>query len=126
MVSIKEIIHRSSREAPKDAPVQMQVVRKIMEDIFGGTWGVIVIEKPSLVSDQVHWTIPDTRHEGQRAFCLHVHDGWQYNIFKVGNEDTNSRVTIEQILSKQQLARPSKHLPQRLTPEQFEKIHPSS
>uniref|UniRef100_A0A914UUD7 Uncharacterized protein n=1 Tax=Plectus sambesii TaxID=2011161 RepID=A0A914UUD7_9BILA len=120
--TIQDIIHQAANESPNDAPIQMQIVRKIMEDIFGGTWGVLVVEKPSLVSYQVHWTIPDFRHDGQRAFCLHVHNGWQYNVFKVGDEDAQSRITVEQILDKQkQRLKRAKHLPERLTPEEYEK-----
>uniref|UniRef100_A0AC35TJL6 Dynein light chain n=1 Tax=Rhabditophanes sp. KR3021 TaxID=114890 RepID=A0AC35TJL6_9BILA len=99
MPAVKAIISRAEEVASGDPALQMQVIRKIMEDIYGGTWGVLVIKDPSFVSDQIHWTIPDFKHlDNSPAFCLHVHKSWQYNVFKTGNVDTDSRITVEQVI----------------------------
>lgn len=72
-----------------------------MEDIYGGTWGVLIVKGTDLVSIQVHWTIPDHKHEdGSPAFCLHVEQEWQYNVFKTGNVDTENRLTVEGIVRR--------------------------
>uniref|UniRef100_A0A1I8A9T3 ULP_PROTEASE domain-containing protein n=1 Tax=Steinernema glaseri TaxID=37863 RepID=A0A1I8A9T3_9BILA len=72
-----------------------------MEDIYGGTWGVLIIKDPSLVSNDIHWTIPDHKHrDGSSAFCLSVTNNWQYNIFKTGSVDTLNRFTVEEVVSR--------------------------
>uniref|UniRef100_A0AC34RPD7 Uncharacterized protein n=1 Tax=Panagrolaimus sp. JU765 TaxID=591449 RepID=A0AC34RPD7_9BILA len=90
-----------------------------MEDIYGGTWGVLIIKEPHLVSTSVHWTIPDHKHkDGSPAFCLHVEKGWQYNIFKTGNVDTDNRLTVEAIVRR---LREGKQRPEKLTIEEFDR-----
>jgi hypothetical protein len=72
-----------------------------MEDLYGGTWGVLIVKDPALVSTEVHWTIPDHKHiDGSAAFCLHVHQSWQYNVFKTGNVDTENRLTVDDLVSQ--------------------------
>ena len=72
-----------------------------MEDIYGGTWGVVIIKDPSLISSSIHWTIPDHKHrDGTPAFCLHMEKGWQYNVFKTGNVDTENRMTVENVIKR--------------------------
>uniref|UniRef100_A0A183C087 DUF2528 family protein n=1 Tax=Globodera pallida TaxID=36090 RepID=A0A183C087_GLOPA len=94
---IKHIIVRTTEfVSNEDAPLQMQVIRRIMEDIYGGNWGVLIIKEPELISTVIHWTFPDHRHrDGSAAFCLHVERGWQYNVFKTGDIDTDDRLTVE-------------------------------
>ena len=72
-----------------------------MEDIFGGAWGVLIIKQPELISTAVHWTFPDHRHkDGSPAFCLHMEASWQYNVFKTGDQDTEERMSVEQVLEE--------------------------
>lgn len=72
-----------------------------MEDIYGGSWGVLIIQKADIVSSTVHWTIPDHRsNNGSPAFCLFTKNKWQYNVFKTGNADTVNRVSIEEALKR--------------------------
>lgn len=72
-----------------------------MEDIYGGTWGVLIVKDTELVSSSVHWTIPDHKHvDGSPAFCLHVEKNWQYNVFKTGNIDTQNRLTVDEVIKK--------------------------
>lgn len=100
---VRQIIGKAAEMTVKanDAPLQMQIVRRIMEDIYGGTWGVLIIKDPELISTAVHWTFPDHRHrDGSAAFCLHVENGWQYNVFKTGDHDTDDRLTVEQVLEQ--------------------------
>uniref|UniRef100_A0A914HYN5 Uncharacterized protein n=1 Tax=Globodera rostochiensis TaxID=31243 RepID=A0A914HYN5_GLORO len=94
---IKHIIVRTTEFVSNDdAPLQMQIIRRIMEDIYGGNWGVLIIKEPELISSVIHWTFPDHRHrDGSAAFCLHVERGWQYNVFKTGDIDTEDRLTVE-------------------------------
>uniref|UniRef100_A0A183CPQ7 Inner membrane protein n=1 Tax=Globodera pallida TaxID=36090 RepID=A0A183CPQ7_GLOPA len=94
---IKHIIVRTTEfVSNEDAPLQMQIIRRIMEDIYGGNWGVLIIKEPELISTVIHWTFPDHRHrDGSAAFCLHVERGWQYNVFKTGDIDTDDRLTVE-------------------------------
>ncbi|TKR87895.1 hypothetical protein L596_012225 [Steinernema carpocapsae] len=101
MVPVKSIIQKAVDAVGRDPSMQMQMIRRIMEDIYGGTWGVLIIRDPHLVSDEIHWTIPDHKHkDGSSAFCLHVAHNWQYNIFKTGNVDTLNRFTVEEVVSK--------------------------
>ena len=89
------------------------MIRRIHEDLFGGSWGVLIVKDASLVSTSVHWTIPDHRLEdGSPAFCLHVNAGWQYNVFRTGSVDNANRVTVEQLV---------KQRPQRLSVNAFDK-----
>jgi hypothetical protein len=37
------------------------MIRKIMEEKYGGTWGVIVVTDTELISNNVHWTIPELK-----------------------------------------------------------------
>ncbi|KAF7633863.1 hypothetical protein Mgra_00006722 [Meloidogyne graminicola] len=84
-----------------DAASQMQLIRRIMEDIYGGSWGVLIIKGINLISKSVHWTIPDHKHkDGTEAFCLYTENGIQYNIFKTGDKDTENRITLEQAMAK--------------------------
>lgn len=48
-IPIRSVIQRAA-ETTKDAVTQMQMIRRILEDIYGGTWGVLVIRDPALVS----------------------------------------------------------------------------
>uniref|UniRef100_A0AC34FDG1 Uncharacterized protein n=1 Tax=Panagrolaimus sp. ES5 TaxID=591445 RepID=A0AC34FDG1_9BILA len=101
MRTVKPIIERAIESAGLEAPLQMQIIRRIMEDLYGGSWGVLIIKNPQLVSTSVHWTIPDHKHEdGSTAFCLYVKNGWQYNVFKTGNVDTENRLTVEDVVQK--------------------------
>ncbi|KAL3118374.1 hypothetical protein niasHT_001010 [Heterodera trifolii] len=102
MTVIKHIIIRTNEIVSKDdAPLQMQVIRRIMEDIYGGSWGVLIIKEPDLISTVIHWTFPDHRHrDGSAAFCLHVENGWQYNVFKTGDIDTEDRLTVEKVMEQ--------------------------
>ncbi|KAK6039660.1 hypothetical protein COOONC_22835 [Cooperia oncophora] len=102
MAPIHSIIERATNATP-DPATQMQaiIIRRIVEDIFGGSWGVLIIRNPSLVSNDVHWTIPDHNNsDGSPAFCLVVVKGWQYNVFKTGNNDDQNRVTVESIVKR--------------------------
>ncbi|ULT88722.1 hypothetical protein L3Y34_007726 [Caenorhabditis briggsae] len=85
---IRSVIQRAA-ETTKDAVTQMQMIRRILEDIYGGTWGVLVIRNPALVSK-----------DGSPAFCLAVVNKWQYNVFKTGQDDSPHRVTIENIIQR--------------------------
>ncbi|CAI5451178.1 unnamed protein product [Caenorhabditis angaria] len=97
---IRAVIQRAA-ETTEDAVTQMQMIRRILEDIYGGTWGVLVIRNPSLVSKEVHWTFPDhTNEDGSAAFCLAVVNKWQYNVFRTGQIDSPQRVTIESMIQK--------------------------
>ncbi|CAO4379137.1 unnamed protein product [Caenorhabditis nigoni] len=97
---IRSVIQRAA-ETTKDAVTQMQMIRRILEDIYGGTWGVLVIRDPALVSKEVHWTFPDHNNsDGSPAFCLAVVNKWQYNVFKTGQDDSPHRVTIENIIQR--------------------------
>ncbi|CAI2354871.1 unnamed protein product [Caenorhabditis sp. 36 PRJEB53466] len=78
-----------------------KMIRRILEDIYGGTWGVLVIRNPALVSKEVHWTFPDHNNsDGSPAFCLAVINQWQYNVFKTGHVDSPQRVTIDNIIQR--------------------------
>uniref|UniRef100_A0A915D5A9 Uncharacterized protein n=1 Tax=Ditylenchus dipsaci TaxID=166011 RepID=A0A915D5A9_9BILA len=75
MVTIKAIIERAVEVSSggADAALQMQVIRRIMEDVYGGNWGVLIIKNSELISSSVHWTIPDHHNsDGSPAFCLHT------------------------------------------------------
>jgi hypothetical protein len=116
MPTIKQIIERAMEVAEEDAPLQMQapiiifsllyikfkLIRKILEDIYGGTWGVLIVKNTDLVSTSVHWTIPDHKHtDGSPAFCLYAgKKNWQYNVFKTGNQDTHNRLTVEEVINR--------------------------
>ncbi|PAV83914.1 hypothetical protein WR25_05279 [Diploscapter pachys] len=76
------------------------MIRRILEDIYGGTWGVLIIKNPNLISQEVHWTIPDhVNTDGSPAFCLVVVNRWQFNVFKTGPQDRVDRVTVEDIIN---------------------------
>uniref|UniRef100_A0A914E079 DUF1801 domain-containing protein n=1 Tax=Acrobeloides nanus TaxID=290746 RepID=A0A914E079_9BILA len=112
MPTIKQIIERAIEVAEEDAPLQMQLIRKILEDIYGGTWGVLIVKNTDLVSTSVHWTIPDHKHtDGSPAFCLYAgKKNWQYNVFKTGNQDTNNRLTVEEVINRLQSKPDSKQI----------------
>jgi len=99
--SVKAIIERAAIISHSDAVTQMQMVRRVMEDIFGGNWGVLIIKDFELIASSVHWTIPDQKHmNGSAAFCLHAEGNWQYNVFKTGDADTPGRMTVEEAIKK--------------------------
>ncbi|PIO74354.1 hypothetical protein TELCIR_03639 [Teladorsagia circumcincta] len=99
-----------------------QIVRRITEDIFGGSWGVLIIRNPSLVSNDVHWTIPDHNNaDGSAAFCLAVVKGWQYNVFKTGTKDIKDRVTVDSIVKRLRQS-DEKQRPSRMTVQEFDKM----
>ncbi|KAI6213633.1 Transient-receptor-potential-like protein [Aphelenchoides besseyi] len=119
MVTSKPIIQRAIEAAGSDAALQMQLIRRIHEDLFGGTFGVLIIKNAELVSNAVHWTIPDHRHDdGTPAFCLTIENGWQYNIFKTGNADSTSRMTVHEVVNRIQQ---EKQKPERLSVNEFDK-----
>uniref|UniRef100_A0A7E4VZ65 Uncharacterized protein n=1 Tax=Panagrellus redivivus TaxID=6233 RepID=A0A7E4VZ65_PANRE len=119
MPTVRPIIDRAHATAGIDAPLQMQVIRRIMEDIYGGSWGVIIIKDPALVSSSVHWTIPDHKHkDGSSAFCLYVKNSWQYNVFKTGDADTENRLSIEEVVDR---LRNGKARPERLSVTEFDR-----
>ncbi|VDL76543.1 unnamed protein product [Nippostrongylus brasiliensis] len=121
MVAIRSIIQRAT-DATQDAATQMQMVRRIVEDIFGGSWGVIIIRHPALVSNEIHWTIPDHNNaDGSPAFCLAVVKGWQYNVFKMGSKDARDRVTVESVVKRMRQA-DEKPRPMRLSVQQFDRM----
>jgi hypothetical protein len=73
MPTARPIIQRAIEAAGTDAPLVMQLIRRILEDVYGGTWGVLIVKNTELVSTAVHWTIPDHKHDdGSPAFCLTV------------------------------------------------------
>ncbi|CAD5231803.1 unnamed protein product [Bursaphelenchus xylophilus] len=118
MTTVKPIIQRAIEASGSDAALQMQLIRRIMEDIYGGTWGVLIVKGADLVSTMVHWTIPDHKHEdGSAAFCLHVEKEWQYNVFKTGNHDTDNRLTVEQVVHRLR----DKQRPERMTVSEFDR-----
>ncbi|KAF8387110.1 hypothetical protein PRIPAC_76252 [Pristionchus pacificus] len=123
MSSIRQIVQRAALAA-KDPATQMQMIRRILEDVNGGTWGVLIVRDPMLVSQEVHWTIPDhVNPDGTPAFCLTVTRGWQYNVFKTGTEDIPDRVTIEDFISKMRhsdVRQTSKTSPTKLTVTEFD------
>ncbi|KAL6741634.1 hypothetical protein Aduo_014868 [Ancylostoma duodenale] len=120
MSPIRSIVHRAT-EATKDPATQMQMIRRIIEDIYGGTWGVLIIRNPALVSSEVHWTIPDHNNaDGSPAFCLAVVKGWQYNIFKTGARDTRDRMTVEDIVKRIRQA-DEKPRPTRMSVKEFDR-----
>lgn len=49
MTAIRGIIVRAAQQT-KDPVTQMQMVRRIVEDIYGGTWGVLLVKNAGLVS----------------------------------------------------------------------------
>ncbi|CAJ0590492.1 unnamed protein product [Cylicocyclus nassatus] len=100
MQAVRSIIVRAT-DVTKDPAIQMQMIRRIIEDLYGGAWGVLIIRNPSLVSNEVHWTIPDLNNiDGTPAFCLAVVKGWQYNVFKAGARDQHDRLTVEDLVKK--------------------------
>ncbi|CAB3399004.1 unnamed protein product [Caenorhabditis bovis] len=97
---IRSVIQRAA-ETTSDAVTQMQMIRRILEDIYGGTWGVLIIRNPTIVSKDVHWTFPDhSNSDGTPAFCLAVIKKWQYNVFKTGQVDSPQRMTIENMIQR--------------------------
>jgi hypothetical protein len=58
MGTSKTIIQRAIDAVGADAALQMQLIRRIHEDVFGGTWGVLIIKQIDLISTVVHWSIP--------------------------------------------------------------------
>uniref|UniRef100_A0A0N5BCC6 Dynein light chain n=1 Tax=Strongyloides papillosus TaxID=174720 RepID=A0A0N5BCC6_STREA len=119
MTPIKDVITRASEVAQNDAALQMQIIRKIMEDMYGGNWGVIVIKDIPLISDVIHWTIPDSKNEdGSPAFCLQVHKSWQYNVFRTGEVDNEDRVQIEDIIRDM---KEHKVVPKKILASEFDK-----
>ncbi|GMR58318.1 hypothetical protein PMAYCL1PPCAC_28513, partial [Pristionchus mayeri] len=123
MTTIRQIVQRAALAA-KDPATQMQMIRRILEDVQGGTWGVLIVRDPMLVSQEVHWTIPDhVNADGTPAFCLTVTRGWQYNVFKTGSADIPDRVTIEDFISKMRHSdalQPSKTSPTKLSVAEFD------
>ncbi|CAJ0950068.1 unnamed protein product, partial [Mesorhabditis belari] len=100
MATVRAIIQRAATST-KDPATQMQMIRRVLEDIHGGSWGVLIIKNPNMVSQDVHWTIPDhTNEDGSPAFCLAVVNRWQYNIFKTGTVDRPDRVTVVDVVNK--------------------------
>lgn len=54
-----------------------------------------------LINSDVHWTIPDhTTTSGSPAFCLAVVNNWQYNIFKTGSIDSDTRLTVLDLVNR--------------------------
>lgn len=37
------------------------MIAKSVEDAYGGTWGVVIVQNPLLISKTVHWAIPDMK-----------------------------------------------------------------
>ncbi|VDK19726.1 unnamed protein product [Anisakis simplex] len=100
MTEVKSIIEKSDAIASNDPVSRMQILRRIMEDMFGGKWGVLIITDTSLVSTQIHWTIPHlVTPSGVRAYCHHVYKDVQYNVFKTSNIDSADRATVESVLN---------------------------
>lgn len=121
MAPIRSIVQRATDATP-DPATQMQMIRRIIEDIFGGSWGVLIIRNPALVSSEIHWTIPDHNNsDGSPAFCLAVVKGWQYNVFKTGSKDQKDRVTVESIVNRIRQA-DEKQRPSRMTVQQFDEM----
>uniref|UniRef100_A0A0N4ZRK4 Dynein light chain n=1 Tax=Parastrongyloides trichosuri TaxID=131310 RepID=A0A0N4ZRK4_PARTI len=119
MTPIKDVILRASEVATDDAPLQMQIIRKIMEDMYGGSWGVIIISDISLISDTIHWTIPDSKNEDDSpAFCLQVQKKWQYNVFRTGEKDNDDRMKIEDVIRE---IKEQKIVPKKITSSEFDK-----
>ncbi|VDO60094.1 unnamed protein product [Heligmosomoides polygyrus] len=113
MAPIRSIVQRATDATP-DPATQMQMIRRIIEDIFGGSWGVLIIRNPALVS-KIHWTIPDHNNsDGSPAFCLAVRMyevnkfRWQYNVFKTGSKDQKDRVTVESIVNRFSFQKPKR------------------
>lgn len=105
MAPIRAIIERAREISGQDAALQMQIIRRILEDIYGGSWGVIIIKNAELVSSSVHWTIPDHKHrDGSPAFCLYVGGNWQYNVFKTGAIDSENRVAVDRLATSSRSA----------------------
>ncbi|CEF62894.1 Hypothetical protein SRAE_1000116100 [Strongyloides ratti] len=119
MSPIKDVIIRASEVAQDDAALQMQIIRKIMEDMYGGNWGVVIIKDTSLISDIIHWTIPDLKNEDSSpSFCLQVHKLWQYNVFRTGDIDTEDRVQIEDVIKD---IKEHKIVPKKIMSSDFDK-----
>ncbi|PAV61208.1 hypothetical protein WR25_06842 [Diploscapter pachys] len=122
MPPVRAIIQRAANTT-RDATTQMQMIRRILEDIYGGTWGVLIIKNPNLISQEVHWTIPDhVNTDGSPAFCLVVVNRWQFNVFKTGPQDRVDRVTVEDIVNKiRQSDEEVKPRPRRYTVREFDR-----
>ncbi|CAI4223318.1 unnamed protein product [Auanema sp. JU1783] len=119
MNHVRNIVIRANQQT-KDPAIQMQMIRRIIEDIYGGSWGVLIIRNPELVSHDIHWTIPDhTNPDRSPAFCLTVVNRWQYNIFKTGSKDSADRVSVLDVVHRIRQA-DDKHRPVRLTVEEFD------
>ncbi|VDM52084.1 unnamed protein product [Angiostrongylus costaricensis] len=98
------------------------MIRRIIEDVSGGSWGVLIIRNPELVSYQVHWTIPEHNNvDGSPGFCLSVIKGWQYNVFKTGSKDYEDRVTVNSLIERLRLDT-DKPKPRRMTVKQFDQL----
>lgn len=49
MTAIRGIIVRATQQT-MDPVTQMQMVRRVLEDIYGGTWGVLIVRNAGIVS----------------------------------------------------------------------------
>ncbi|KJH47359.1 hypothetical protein DICVIV_06564 [Dictyocaulus viviparus] len=108
MAAVRSIITRAT-EATRDPAIQMQmygvnkgahnifslnriesffeidkIIRRIMEDIYGGSWGVLIIKNPALVSTGK-----------SREFS-----SLQYNVFKTSSDDLKGRMTVENVIKR--------------------------
>lgn len=38
------------------------MISKVTKDTFDGTWGVVIVQDPLLISNTVHWIIPNVKN----------------------------------------------------------------
>ncbi|KAH7717588.1 Protein C54D10.9 [Aphelenchoides avenae] len=76
MVEIKSVVRNAIAFAGKHADAQMPLIKRLVEETYGGRWGVVIVTDAYLIGSAVHWSVPFFPNEvGTDAVCIHVEDG---------------------------------------------------
>uniref|UniRef100_A0A1I8A9A2 Transferred entry: 7.1.1.8 n=2 Tax=Steinernema glaseri TaxID=37863 RepID=A0A1I8A9A2_9BILA len=74
---------------------QTKTIRRVLDDIMGGMWGVLVSDDDA----EIYWTLPDVRP----FFCRHTFHRWHYVAFKTNDQDTGDRYLPEDAIKESRL-----------------------
>lgn len=69
----------------------------MLEDVYGGSWAVVIIKGTDIVGTNVSWMVPTVKHtDDSVAYCNYQANGWEYLVFKTARVyNTNSWVVVD-------------------------------
>lgn len=78
----RDILKATINFKEADSRTLVILLREIMEEKYGGKWGVVIVDNPDAVDSSFHWNIPTTTFNGEPAFCVGTYQNRTYNVFK--------------------------------------------